>query len=195
MIKAIKARWQAYWDGSTVPLFGSEDTHDPALAAPVRSKVGEQDPYAQLSASGGYRREVIPRVRVYELTDPHETQPAPSLATPAQREYEATLPEWAREALAEMDQVVWGVINEVQDEVRTPQYVRRHRRNLMEVLRDDSTDGDVNTLFAALETGADDVPAVVERILGRAQRASSDDVTGLIPVVSDDTMIMEEAAS
>jgi hypothetical protein len=175
MIKSIKARWQAWLDGTTVSMFDGMGEPDPA---PVPHGVsGAPDPYKQLAALA---RPQTTTVRVYELTDANRALPAPTLATPAQREYEAGLPDWAREALAEMDRVVGAVLREETDEVRTPQYVRRHRRSLMETIGD---------RYAMTEDT--DPNELVERMMARARRASDPDVTGVIPVIEGEIMAEE----
>lgn len=170
MIKFIKSKWQSYWDGNTEPMF--QDDKPQAQAPAMHSIAGAPDPYMQLTALG---HRSVPALRTYELEDPNNAEPVPQLAAPAQREYEADLPQWAREALAEMDAFVGVVVREELTEVRTPQFVRRTRRNLTETI------GDVALLEA--EDGADQL---LERILSRARRASDTDITGLIPVVQAD---------
>ena len=170
MFKAVKARYQAWLDGTPRPMF--EPTEPPKALDPARSIAGQPDPYAGLAT---FRQR--PRPVLYEhpsVADPAYTEPsqAGSLATPKQRAYEAHLPEWAREALAEMDRVVGAVLHEVPDEVRTPQYIRRHRRGLRETIGDG--------LALTEDTDSDEI---VQRMVDRAKRASAPDITGVIPVV------------
>lgn len=184
MIRTIKQRWQQWLDGTTEPVFPASEQSDPdplPLGEGV-TVVGRPDPYRQLAVFGRKKRPeltpvpvpVIPAIPVFELADPHHVEPAAefTLATPAQREYEQGLSEWARQALAEMDEVVGIVLREETTEVRTPQYVRRHRRNLAETM------GDVGLLGEP--DGAD---LLLESMIKRARRASAPEITGVIPAV------------
>jgi hypothetical protein len=156
MFKRIKQRWQNWLDGTTVPVYAQKTDEDP-LAVSV---AGRPNPYRELAPLNGA---TIVRV-------PGELPTAP----PVTREYEADMPEWALELLNEMDSVVGVVVTEEVTEVRTPQYVRRHRRGLMETI------GDTPRLR---DDG--DVPVFVERMLERARRASDTEITGMIPVIDD----------
>lgn len=160
MLKRVKARWQRWLDGAVYPEFAQEKDEADPLAG---SMLDRPNPYRELSASSG---RIIMRV------------PGTVPTVPVVRAYEDDLPDWAREMLGEMDRAVGVVIDEEITDVRTPQYVRRHRRNLAETIGDDSR---------VLDEGDEEaIPGVVARILERARRASDPDVTGLIPVITDD---------
>lgn len=168
MFKTFKAKYQAWLDGTPMPMFeAAESKRQPRPA----SVAGRPNPYAGLAKVA---QPVRPAVRQEQRAEPVDAAPvgATPLATPKQRAYEAGLPEWAREALAEMDRVVGAAIHEALDEVRTPQYVRRHRRSLLETLEDGLT-MDVDT----------DPDELVNRMMERARRASAPEITGVIPVV------------
>lgn len=166
-----RTKYQAWLDGTPRPMFEPTEPTPKAPAAP-RSVAGRPNPYAGLAVLREPSRPVM-----YEhpsVADPAYREPsyASSVATPKQRAYEAALPDWAREALADMDRVIAVVLDEAIDETRTPQYVRRHRRNLREVLDDGM----------ALTEDADP-GELASRIVDRARRASDPDVTGIIPTV------------
>jgi hypothetical protein len=162
MFRSIKQRWQRYLDGKTVSMFEHLDEKDPL----AESVSGRPDPYRQLSSG---------RMQVYRLPGA-----LPVVLTPVKHQDDAGLPDWAREALAEMDKAVGVVITDERTEVRTPQYVRRTRRNILDALHDDSVE-----MLAAADEEA--VPALVERMLARSRRASDPEVTGMIPVIDDST--------
>lgn len=171
MFKTFKAKYQAWLDGTPMPLFGATEPDPKPKESPrFYSAVGRPDPYTGLAKIAQPSR---PAVR-QQAVEPTRTAPveAMMLATPKQRAYEAGLSDWARDALAEMDRVVGAAIYEVLDDVRTPQYVRRHRRSLLETLEDGLT-MDVDT----------DSDELVNRMMARARRASAPDVTGVIPIV------------
>lgn len=158
MLRKIKARWQAWLDGAEyVPA-------EPEKADPLASSALDRpNPYKELAASNG---QVIVRV------------PGAVPTAPVVRAYEDDLPDWARAMLDEMDRTVGVVVRDEITEVRTPQYVRRHRRNLAETIGSDPellSDGDEEA-----------VPTVVARILDRARRASDPEITGMISVITDD---------
>jgi hypothetical protein len=167
MIKKIKARWQAWLDSTPYPVFAQEGEKPDPLAS---SALNRPNPYKELAASNG---RLIARV------------PGTVPVALVVREYEDDLPQWAREALADMDRVVGMVIRDEVTEVRTPQYVRRHRRNLREAIEEvpwDLLNEDEDELA---------VSGAVDRIISNAKRASAPDVTGMIPVITDDAQ--EEA--
>lgn len=172
MIKSIRAKWQAWLDGTPQPMFERPEVVEPEVPELVRSIAGRPNPYLGLAVVRERARSAM-----YEhpsVADPAYTEPsmAGSLATPRQRAYEAALPDWAREALGEMDRVVGAVLHEVVDEVRTPQYIRRHRRGLMETIDD--------ALALTEDTDPDEL---VQRMFDRAKRASAPDITGVIPAI------------
>lgn len=169
MIKSIKTKWQAWLDGTPRPMFEHSEPEPVKSAASI---AGRPNPYGGLAKIR--QQQPRPVVREHQGVTPgyaHPVEVAP-LATPKQRAYEATLPQWAREALGEMDRIVGAALADVIDATRTPQYVRRHRRNLQEALGDG----------AALDetTDPDELTA---RIIERARRASDPEITGVITTV------------
>lgn len=180
MIRSIKQRWQQWLDGSSEPMFAqAQSDSKPLPLGPGVSVTGRLDPYRQLAVFGRKDRPELvpvplPVIPVFELADPYHVEPAEefTLATPKQREYEQHLPEWARQALAEMDEVVGLVLRDDYNEVRTPQFVRRTRRNLRQTM------GDVDLLSEP--DGAD---VLLESMIQRARRASDPEITGVIPAV------------
>lgn len=169
MFKRLKKAWQNYWDGETVPMFETEKG-----STPPRTTLGRRNPYRELTDP------FVRGARTYVLPGAGALPPA---SAPAVRPYEADVPDWARTMLSEMDQAVGIVITEELTEVRTPQFIRRTRRNIMDSIREDSQ---------TIEADEEAVPAVVQRILDRAHRASDTEITGMIPVITD-ASVEEEA--
>lgn len=192
MFEKLKARYQQFLDDTDradryfqAPLEldsagVNQNTPPPALP---KSKLGRPDPYAQLAPESlnrewetmGSARQVVAR------------------AVETVRGYEAEASEWLKARLEEFDgqtlraRIEMGrFVDRVhgrpvpRHDWETPQYRRRHERNL------GSVQNDLRDLLDGEDTGA-----VARRMLARADRASAAEVTGMIPTVSG---AMEEEA-
>jgi len=190
VFQKIRNRYQAWLDGTdqASPYQRAEVTQITAIE-PARSRVADPSPYRQLpvqqvpTRSSGevtltLRRvhaqmDLRPEVKTAEL-------PAPWI-TRQQRAYEATLSPTSRQLLDEMDRVVARAIVDMRrftDELHglpvgrkeheTPQYQRRHARNMAAIGQDI----------------LDNVPPaeLVRRIVDRAKDIDGPP-TGLIPVI------------
>lgn len=201
MLKGIKRRWQGYWDNTAaMELTGVEPEAAPApeprdyTKLPPRqptSNAGRPDPVAELTPQ---RLAVTGRVLMKPI--PLQQVPRPKPAWMLRREgYERDLPQEVRDMLREMDHAVAKGFHKftrfvdvlhgrpiLPEEWETPQYLRRHQRNMNEVM------GDLTDL-----TDESGVKAVAQRVMERARRASGEAITGMIPVVTDELRPVEEA--
>lgn len=185
MFEGLKARWQNHLDNvNAADPYRHVDEPAALPPAPVRrpaSAVGKRDPYAQLAPE---------RLDREWETGLRQSRPAPMARV---RPYEVNASDWIRARLYEFDVVVARARRDMAEFVdrvnnlpaarrdwQTPQYSRRHARNMV-ATRDDER---------ALVDG-DKPGEVAQRMLARARRASSPEITGLIPVI---TPAMEEEA-
>jgi hypothetical protein len=187
----VYERWQRFLDATRpVPLETTLEIDEPT----PRSWEGRYDPVTrELSAVDTAPRPTRHGATLRTIREADDeidmalttAETPPPWVTRDQHAYEATLPPWARQALTEMDQAVQRALIDMQrftarvegryvvrHDWETPQYGRRHARNMASVT------GDVADLL-----DGDGVEAVAKRMMSRARRASSEDVTGVIPVV------------
>lgn len=182
MFKGIKDRWQRFLDGTET----ADRYHRLEIEPPQRGRAIEPRPVSAIAKRNPYA----------ELA-PARLNPQPSHQVRV-RQYEDAASAWARDTLREFDESMARARTEMARFVQrtrdnlgrsvprrdheTPQYERRHARN-MAVVAEDVPD----------LKSEDDVKVIAQRILERADRASSPEVTGLIPVITDD--MTEEAWS
>lgn len=184
MFDNVKRRWQTFLDGaSEASPYHHLDAPVAALPAPRPvSAVNRRDPYAALAPDRLDREWEAGQRRSRPAVPPHQPRP-----------YEVNASDWVRAQLREFDAVVARARRDMAEFVdrarnlptqrrdwETPQYGRRHARNMASV-RDDLTD----------LAGGGKPREIVKRMLERAERASSPEITGLIPVI---TPAMEEEA-
>lgn len=177
MLKTMKAKWQAWLDGSTAPMFGEEavPAHGPDFFGGLETSRTPVLVQGLPGARNGQRRHDTVRMTLSELRDRDDGR------TAAAREYDRAMGPIARALLAEMDDTFARVLAEKSRARmwRGSMVARRSARNQTRVLVD------VEHLWRDTEPEQEIVDRMARAITARALHASDEDApTGLIPIAA-----------